>query len=284
MVVTIEHCSDCSKHPTTRHDEGKYSDTAEDVKNAIAEAFPFVEVHVKPTNTLKIGEAPMRKDGRVGWVISKDKKSDSITISERHPSGISLPTEDAYRSERLGAPRELLSHRLGAFEVQLAIRRDEEPSHTHLIFSKLLTRQFPRSAKEVPRIVDEIKRLLLEKVVAHQVHVACFDYVNDAREPRVIPTGVKLEAAAGEVKCSVDVPEGPYTSAEGGGVTPDLSGAEVYLKVPMCCKAITFPGSADLCASAVPISEDSGQSASVELNFKPRCRCVLYFRGNASGV
>ena len=265
VVVTVEHCADCAKHhaSTTRHDEGKYSGNAEAVKDAIMAAFPFIEVHVKPTTSLKLSEAPQRADGRPGWV--REKGSDQI--SERHPAGFSMPGEEAYRSERLGASRELLSHRLGACEVQVGIFPPEAGATPtkKLLHSKLATRAWPQNAAIVAKLTELLRDVARDRLV----RVKAFDYVNDEQLPAAIPAGVKLEAAAGELKYSADVPEGP--PAKDGGFDPQ--GADLFLTVPMLTKTIDFPGSETLCKSSLaigPTQEAADTPHLVELHTKPR--------------
>eukprot|EP00241_Pyramimonas_parkeae_P004603 CAMPEP_0114255068 /NCGR_PEP_ID=MMETSP0058-20121206/17351_1 /TAXON_ID=36894 /ORGANISM="Pyramimonas parkeae, CCMP726" /LENGTH=828 /DNA_ID=CAMNT_0001369401 /DNA_START=505 /DNA_END=2991 /DNA_ORIENTATION=+ len=174
VIITIEHCSNCDLHPTTtRHDESRYLEYAARLQNAIQEAFPFIEVHCKPTKDLTIKESPCGVDGAACW--SMGRPTSIIGRWPRESSANGLPTP-----------------RLGAFEMQMAVwQHGDSWPVVSLLHSKIASCTWPNTNRVVKSIAERLpaKRL--------KVTVQVFDYEDGKASEVPAPSVMILTAAAG---------------------------------------------------------------------------------------
>jgi len=255
VVITIEHCSDCSLHPTTtRHDEEKYVEFSRNLTGHIQDAFPFIEVHCKPTKQLSMKESPCSADGSLAWTMGRPG-----SVMGKWPR--EQPTVIGQTSPGLPTPR------LGAFEVQMAVWQlgDAHPN-VHILHSKLFTYRWPKMINVIKAIAERLPAKQL------QVTVQVFDYEDGKAKEIPAPEGMILTAAAGARV------ETTALRVEEEGRPP-----KALVEVPMGCSNIvcsatdsTLENTADIDDALAQDGQEFGHKLlRIPIHTAPMYRCVI---------
>lgn len=124
IIITIEHCSNCEDHQThTQHINDIYRNVAMSLQKCILMRFPFIKVYLKPIDT-----------NIVPTNLQNYEKSEVVDYK--------------YKDVRLGA-----------FEIQLAIKTDK--LEIFQVHSKLSTGQWPSFNTVLNKIVSKLPRFNL---------------------------------------------------------------------------------------------------------------------------
>ncbi|KAK3285504.1 hypothetical protein CYMTET_6901 [Cymbomonas tetramitiformis] len=238
VVVTIEHCSDCSSHPTTtRHNEQRYMTYAAGVKDAIENNFPFIDVSVKATKELRQKESPCHHDGSPCWTMQQECTLTAMPLLPTpapQPKGVTWPREKNWRG--------VSSPRYGALEVQMAVWSVGQTQPVlSLLHSKLRSNRWPN--------YDLIVREIAKRLPAQTLHISvqALDYIDGQSSlMNPVPSGLVITAAAGARV------ESRETTRREDEINPSC-----ILDVPLGCLSVSCSSSEQTLAVETPIGQSN---------------------------